>query len=599
MERRIGNVGGRSGEMERQKENNVSKLRIMFRKSKYLWFLRTLYAVCIGINQHGIVREAQFLRDRMKGKVAKKKYYKKLLIDDKERQYQANKKYKDKVCFSILVPLYNTPKQFLKEMIESVQKQTYFDWQLCLADGSDHEHAYVRSIVKRYQQKDCRISYCKLKENNGISENTNVCIKMAKGDYLLLLDHDDILHEAALYELRDVIDKQAADFIYTDEAIFSKNIFQPDEYHFKQDFALDDLRSNNYICHITCFSRKLLQEVGGFQKEFDGSQDFDFILRLSEKANKIVHIPKVLYFWRCHTLSVASDISAKTYCIDTGKMAVEAHLKRKGIAADVCSSDIFPVIYRIKYHVIAQPKVSIIIWDDTKDSCMGKCVKSIQENTLYANYEILKCNNIKDRNQIAKSAEGEYLLFIDSRCVFRDKNWLQEMLGIAQRREVGVVGAGISYMNNIIRDAGLIIGTGSEHLAANAFYQIQSDSHVGFIEMLYFIHNVSAVTDACMMVRQSDFVQIGGFDDRLPSWYAGLDLSLKLRRMNKINIINPYSKVFFSSKERERSLTGEFKGKKKYVNMLKKRYIKELKMGDPYYNINLERNSGNYMIKWK
>ena len=291
----------------------LSKIHIYLRTSKLFYIPRKCYAIVLGIRKHGIKAQMKWVHGRIRDKIAQKNYYKCLQITPQERQRQKEQQYETATCFSILVPLYNTPEKFLREMIESVQNQTYGDWELCLADGSDQEHTEVGAIVKEYQQNDKRIRYQQLEKNGGISENTNACLAMASGDYVVLFDHDDLLHECALYELKKAVDEQGTDFIYTDEAVFSKDFHKPDSYHFKTDFAPDDLRSNNYICHITCFAMKLMDEIDGlFRTEYDGSQDFDLVLRLTEKANKIVHIPKVLYFWRNHALSVASDIDRKS-----------------------------------------------------------------------------------------------------------------------------------------------------------------------------------------------------------------------------------------------------------------------------------------------
>ncbi len=395
-------------------------------------------------------------------------------------------------------------------MIESVQNQTYGDWELCLADGSDQEHTEVGAIVKEYQQNDKRIRYQQLEKNGGISENTNACLAMASGDYVVLFDHDDLLHECALYELKKAVDEQGTDFIYTDEAVFSKDFHKPDSYHFKTDFAPDDLRSNNYICHITCFAMKLMDEIDGlFRTEYDGSQDFDLVLRLTEKANKIVHIPKVLYFWRNHALSVASDISAKTYCIDAGKKAVKSHLERMGISGSVESSEIYPVIYRVKYQVQGSPLVSIILSEDHANADSAKCEQSIREKTTYSNYEILIRRAEMTWNETAAKAKGEYLLFLDSDCICTQESWLEELLGVAQREEVGAVGAVVSYPKGVIRDAGITLGVGYYNLGSCNFYLL-NDDHSGFWGNFYYMHNVSAVSDTCMLVRKKYYDMAGG-----------------------------------------------------------------------------------------
>ncbi len=263
---------------------------------------------------------------------------------------------------SVVVPLYQTPELYLREMIESVLHQTYANLELCLADGSTEDET-VRTIVQSYLQQDSRIHYQKLTENLGISENTNAAIAMAKGDYLALLDHDDLLEEHALFEVVKYLQEYPdTDFLYTDEdkvTFDSAHYFQP---HFKPDFNRDLLRSNNYICHLLVVKRTFLETVGPYQKAFDGAQDYDFILRCSEQAAQIGHISKVLYHWRCYHLSTAGDPQSKTYAYEAGKRAVEAHLKRMGVEASV-EMMTNPGFYRVNYTLLSAPKICIILLD--------------------------------------------------------------------------------------------------------------------------------------------------------------------------------------------------------------------------------------------
>ncbi len=244
-----------------------------------------------------------------------------------EAKAQRETVFEHKVKFSILVPLYNTPEKFLTDMLDSVKNQTYENWELCLADGSDHEHAYVGEICAKYKAEDSRIVYHVLDHNYGISGNTNECLKLASGDYIGLFDHDDILHPAALFEYAKAINETGADYIYCDEITFEgDSIDHMIVLHFKPDFAIDNLRGNNYICHFSAFSRELLDEAGVFRSAYDGSQDHDMILRLTTKARKVYHVPKALYYWRSHKASVAQDINAKTYAVDAAKRAVHDHI---------------------------------------------------------------------------------------------------------------------------------------------------------------------------------------------------------------------------------------------------------------------------------
>lgn len=290
------------------------------------------------------------------------------------------------VKFSILVPLYNTPREFLTAMLDSVVAQTYKNWELCLADGSDiggsigsdiggsigsgGNHSYVGEICREYQKADReknggqgRIIYQKLEKNEGISGNTNRCLALATGEYIGLFDHDDILHPSVLYEYAKAINEQGADYIYCDETTFKNNdINKMLTMHFKPDYAVDNLRANNYICHFSVFHRHLLDGSELFRTKYDGSQDHDMILRLTDKAKKVVHVPKLMYYWRSHAGSVASGIQAKTYAVDAAKGAVADHLRKHGYTHfKITSTRAFETIFKISYQIIGNPKISIVI----------------------------------------------------------------------------------------------------------------------------------------------------------------------------------------------------------------------------------------------
>jgi glycosyltransferase involved in cell wall biosynthesis len=257
--------------------------------------LRAIYHRLIqSISEDGYKSTCMRLRRKLHSKFGAKAFKKSWKLNEADRKQQEKRAFNSDALISILVPLYNTPVIFLNELLDSVQAQTCKRYELCLADGSDEVHAEVGEIVKNRALSDNRIRYLKLDKNGGISENTNACIRMATGSYFALLDHDDLLHPSALFYVMQAIEETKADFIYTDEATFRnhpKDAYLP---HFKQDFSPDTLRAHNYICHLTVFSRELTEKAGGFRKEYDGSQDYDMVLRLTEKAEKIVHIPRIL-----------------------------------------------------------------------------------------------------------------------------------------------------------------------------------------------------------------------------------------------------------------------------------------------------------------
>ena len=309
-----------------------------------------------------------------------------------------------KIKISILVPLWNTPKTFLSDMITSVLNQTYENWELCLADGSDEEHGYVEQICREYaSQAGGRIVYHKLEKNEGIAGNTNQCYRLSTGEYIGLFDHDDILHPSALYEYVKAINETGADFLYCDESTFKGgSIDKLLTMHFKPDYAPDTLCANNYICHFSVFARQLLKEdTELFRTSLDGSQDHDMILRLTDRARKVYHIPRLLYYWRSHEGSVASGIEAKPYAVEAARKAVTDHLERHGYRHfQISSTKAFPTIFRIRYQVEGNPRISIIIPNKDHREDLERCIKSITERSTYNNYELVIVENGSSSKEI-------------------------------------------------------------------------------------------------------------------------------------------------------------------------------------------------------
>lgn len=309
------------------------------------------------------------------------------------------------VKISILVPLWNNQREFQIEMLESVMNQTYQNWELCLADGSDDEHSYMGEICREYAERaGGRIVYKKLDKNGGIAGNTNECLKLATGEYIGLFDQDDILHPSVLYEYVKAINEQGADYLYCDETTFkSGDINKMLTMHFKPDYAPDNLRANNYICHFSVFARTLLDGNELFRPKFDGSQDHDMILRLTDNAKKIVHIPRLMYYWRCHAGSVASGIDAKPYAIEAAKGAVAEHLRKHGYDHfHITSTRAFETIFRIRYEILGNPKITIVIANKDHAEDLQRCVTSILEKSTYDNYEIIIVENNSSTEEIKK-----------------------------------------------------------------------------------------------------------------------------------------------------------------------------------------------------
>lgn len=574
-----------------------------------------------------------------KGLLESKKYYQEELqrwktrhIYDKVDRIKEGYIVSDKIeaediSFSVIVPLYNTPELFLHEMIESVLAQSYCNWELCLADGSDRKHKYVKKICKQYQKADNRVHYKKIRKNLGISGNTNVALDMAKGDYITLFDHDDFLHPYALYETATVIYRENADYVYTDEVVFSDNMFENVHYHFKPDFAPDTLRGVNYICHLSSFSANLLKEVGKFRTECDGSQDYDMILRLTEKANKIIHIPKALYYWRSHSGSVASGIGAKMYAVNGAHVALQDHLNRIGLKGKVFDAEALSS-YRIKYDIIGKPLVSIIIPNKDHVSDLDKCISSIKEKSTYSNYEIVIIENNSEEqgtfdyykefendsninvvyyegpfnysainNFGVQSAKGEYLILLNNDTEVITPEWIEEMLMFAQRQDVGVVGPMLYYSDDTIQHAGLIIGIGG---SAGHSHKGFPRGDLGYLYKLSTVQNVSGVTGACLMIATDIYKKLNGLDEQFVVAFNDVDFCLRVRDAGYLNIFTPFAELYhYESKSRGYEDTPEkmkrFENERNLLRARWKRVIVE--DGDPYYNPNLTLDREDFGIK--
>ena len=319
--------------------------------------------------------------------------------DELEKQKTTKFIYAPKI--SVVVPMYNTDEKFFQDLIESLNNQTYANWELCLADGSPKKN----ENLEKYYEKNKKIKYNFLGKNEGISENTNEAIKMATGDYVGFLDHDDILSEEALFQVVKVINQDLkTDFIYTDEDKIDEN-YERFEPYFKPDYSPETLECNNYITHFVVVKKEIIEKIGKLNSEFNGAQDFDFVLRATKVANKIIHISKVLYHWRVHKNSTAYIADTKNYAFEAGKKVIEADLKREGKSATVEFGQEVPGIYKIKYEVIGNPKVSILIPNKDNIKLLKKCITSILKFTTYENYEINIIENNSEKKETFKYYE--------------------------------------------------------------------------------------------------------------------------------------------------------------------------------------------------
>lgn len=521
---------------------------------------------------------------------------------------------------SLLVPLFNTPENFLRELIQSVQNQTYAEWQLCFADGSTQPEDKVGSVVMEYVRNDTRISYLRLHENLGISGNTNACLGLATGTYIGLFDHDDLLAPDALYEVVKAINETEADFIYTDEMCFEGRLDNVTHIHFKPDFAIDNLRSNNYICHFSVFRKSLIDQVGNFDDRFNGSQDYDIILRLTEKASKIHHIAKVLYYWRVHSASVASDLSAKPYAITAARNALKAHLDRCGLKGDVLDSSMLST-YKIQYELNNIPKIHIFVIHDGSHNNLNRCIDSIKKGA-YGNIEITVvksddgashllseadfAHNMRNKgtnqqgnpawlehlNQTIRSSDGTYILILDSKLVVQTSAWIEEMLMFAQRSDVAVVGAKVFSRDHRVLHAGIGLGGNS----TIGYYFLGFDRmDPGYVSRLSYAQNVTAVSGGCLMISKTKYMNLGGFDPVYNRSLYDIDLCMKARESGDLVVFTPYAELM--SELRYTSGKSEIRPESNDASHFNSKWSAFLQRHDPYYNVNLSSNHEDFSVR--
>lgn len=644
--------------INRIKTNPIWKMSAPFRKAMhYLIRQRNRLKNCG--NLRGIWAKIKY---KEREREAMERYGTASFPNEERRRREEETVFPHMVKFSILVPLYNTPKEYLTAMLDSVIAQTYQNWELCLADGSDvghadgsdvghadgsdigHAdgsdggHAYVGEICREYQKADrerCggreRIIYQKLERNEGISGNTNRCLALATGEYIGLFDHDDILHPSVLYEYAKAINEQGADYLYCDETTFKNNdINKMLTMHFKPDYAIDNLRANNYICHFSVFHRHLLDGSELFRTKYDGSQDHDMILRLTDKAKKVVHVPKLMYYWRSHAGSVASGIQAKTYAVDAAKGAVADHLRNHGYTHfKITSTRAFETIFKISYQIIGNPKISIVIANKDHEPDLRRCITSIMEKSTYDNYEIIIVENNSETPEIqkyyeelrenerikiityqgvfnysavnnlgVKEAEGEYILLLNNDTQVITVNWMEELLMYAQREDVGAAGAKLYYGDKTIQHAGVVLGLGAHRTAGHSHY-MQHRENLGYMGRLCYAQNVSAVTGACLMVSKELFEKAGGLDESFAISLNDVDFCIKLREMGYLNVFTPFAELYhYESVSRGLDDQGEKAARYNEESArFREKWKEVLEKGDPYYNPNFSLDRSDFSLK--
>lgn len=545
----------------------------------------------------------------------------------KELRRQKKVVFKHEPLISILVPLYNTPPVFLRQMIESCTAQSYSNWQLCLADAS--ADAQVGEVVAGH--KDARITYKKLGENLGIAGNTNAAADMAKGEYIALLDHDDVLYPNALFEVVQAINDTGAEFLYSDEIVLGGEGLQDFKaHHVKPDFAPDYLRGNNYITHLSVFKTSLFYACGPMSGEYDGAQDHDIILRITEKANKVHHIPKMLYVWRAHEGSTAGSSDNKNYAYTAGVRAVAAQLERLGLKGEVEMGS-SPGTYRVKYEVQGAPLVSVVIPNKDHAQDLRRCVNSFHAMAGYENYEIIIVENNSTAQETwacydelcaadarvktvqyvggfnfsaicnlgVQNAAGEYILLLNNDLEFISPAFLPEMLGYAQREDVGAVGAKLIYpQNETIQHAGVFVGLGG---SAGHSHKGHARGSEADRSRLNVPQNMLAVTGACLMTKTKLYRDFGGLDEEaFAVAYNDVDYCLRLWRAGYLSVFTPYVQAYHyeglsrgsdSVDGSTQTVNTEYNAER---DAFREKYADIFRDGDPFYNPHLTLKDESY-----
>ena len=528
------------------------------------------------------------------------------------------KKLEYKPLISILIPVYNINREYLSACLDSILAQKYENFEVCLADDCSTLQETIDTL-EEYKKKDSRIKVKYRKENGHISKATNTALEMAKGEFVGLMDNDDIITENCLYEMVAALNEnKELDFIYSDEDKIDMN-GRRCEPHFKPDFSPDSILGGNYICHFEIIRTSIIKKIGGERHEFVGAQDFDLFLRIIDETtpNRIKHIPKILYHWRKVPGSTADTIENKEYAINAGKKALEEAMKRRGIEANI-TLPLETTQYLVEYKYKKEPKVSIIIPTKDLPKLLEKCLNSIYEKTDYRNYEIIvvdnnsiedetkelfkkysKMNNFKVikydepfnfskiNNFAVKKATGDYILFLNNDTEVITKGWLGKMVGYAMQKHIACVGVKLLYPNDTIQHGGIVLGVGD--VARHAFLNEEADTF-GLYGRMIVPYNYSAVTAACLMVDRKKFNEVNGFNEELKVAYNDVDLNLKLFKKGYYNILLPQVELYhYESKSRGLDTTTEkYKQYLKEKEYMEKHWKKELE-NDPFYNSNFSK----------
>jgi O-antigen biosynthesis protein len=530
-----------------------------------------------------------------------------------------------KPLISIIVPVYNTPENFLREMFEAVLAQVYPHWELCICDDAS-PLAHVQEVLSEYTTKDSRIKVVKHETNKHISHTSNSAIAIASGEFISLLDHDDLITPDALYEVVSLLNQHPeADMIYSDEDKILPDRSLKDAF-FKQDWCPDSFLARMYICHLGTYRTALIRDIGGFRPGYEGSQDYDLVLRFTEKTDKIFHIPKILYHWRIHPESTAGGMEAKPYATNAAKLALNDAISRRGDIGVVESVPLLPGHYTIRYDIAEYKLVSIIISTSYSGVDLDRCLNSIFATSSYPNYEVILVDNgTKDRgvietinywlereanhckfysldtpltypdlnNYLVDKTTGDYVLFLNSSLEVIASDWIEALVEQVQRASIGAAGALLLNSNDTIDHAGVIIG--HEGLVGYGHQGLPS-TDIGYFACVGVINNYSAVSANCLMCRRDVLDSIGGFDREFGEKFSGIDLCLRMLEKGYRNIYLPHSVLRNWRMEDNSPIVTSVEKLSQEENSFHKRWQKFIDR-DPCHNTNLSIKNGCYVIK--
>jgi GT2 family glycosyltransferase len=532
-----------------------------------------------------------------------------------------------KPVISIIMPVFNPPEQFLRAAIASVLEQVYPNWELCIADDASTKPD-VKSVLEEYAHKDARIKVVFRTENGHISQASNSALELATGEFISLLDHDDCLTPDALYEVALLLNRHPeADMIYSDEDKIDQQNRLKDPF-FKPEWCPDSFLSRMYTCHLGTYRRSLVEQIGGFRVGYEGSQDYDLVLRLTEKTSNIFHIPKILYHWRIHPESTAAGVAGvKSYAQLAAEKAIAEALARRNEPGKVTGIPEFPGNYSVRYEISNYKRVSIIIPTRNLGTILNKCLESIFQKSTYPDYEVIvidngsteaktlsiisqwleqqperfKCypldipfNYSQLNNYAASKAEGDYLLFLNNDTEVVTPDWIEAMVEQAQRASIGAVGALLLYPDNSIQHAGVVLGLGGVAAHSHRYFPATTP---GYVCQVKTINNYSAITGACLMCRREIFAEIGGFDETLAVAYNDIDLCLEMSNLGYRNVYLPHVVLYhYESKSRGYEDTPEkITRLHKEADYLLSKWQKIVE-NDPCYSPNLTRDREDYSI---